>query len=133
MFNDLRAVNFGSKTDNSTLVQQEHVLNGSLQPLESGSMQIISFVMKVESSSSAAKTYYVALRALDRSGQAGTASNIISAQLSPSGDGPASSLSTKAIIAIAVGSLLGCLLIAAIAYLIARKKYLSYDEAKTRP
>lgn len=132
MFNDLRAVNFGSKTDNSTLVQQEHVLNGSLQPLESGSMQIISFVMKVESSSSA-KTYYVALRALDRSGQAGTASNIVSAQLSPSGDGPASSLSTKAIIAIAVGSLLGCLLIAAIAYLIARKKYLSYDEAKTRP
>jgi hypothetical protein len=132
VFNDLRAVNFGSKTDNSTLVQQEHVLNGSLQPLESGSMQIISFVMKVESSSSA-KTYYVALRALDRSGQAGTASNIVSAQLSPSGDGPASSLSTKAIIAIAVGSLLGCLLIAAIAYLIARKKYLSYDEAKTRP
>jgi hypothetical protein len=114
------------------LVQQEHVLNGSLQPLESGSMQIISFVMKVESSSSA-KTYYVALRALDRSGQAGTASNIVSAQLYPSGDGPASSLSTKAIIAIAVGSLLGCLLIAAIAYLIARKKYLSYDEAKTRP
>lgn len=133
MFNDLRAVNFGSKTDNSTLVQQEHVLSGSLQPLESGSMQIISFVMKVESSSSAAKTYYVALRALDRSGQAGTASNIVSAQLSPSGDGPASSLSTKAIIAIAVGTLLGCLLIAAIAYLIARKKYLSYDEAKTRP
>jgi hypothetical protein len=132
VFNDLRAVNFGSKTDNSTLVQQEHVLNGSLQPLESGSMQIISFVMKVESSSSA-KTYYVALRALDRSGQAGTASNIVSAQLYPSGDGPASSLSTKAIIAIAVGSLLGCLLIAAIAYLIARKKYLSYDEAKTRP
>lgn len=133
MFNDLRAVNFGSKTDNSTLVQQEHVLSGSLQPLESGSMQIISFVMKVESSSSSAKTYYVALRALDRSGQAGTASNIVSAQLSPSGDGPASSLSTKAIIAIAVGTLLGCLLIAAIAYLIARKKYLSYDEAKTRP
>lgn len=130
MFDDLRAANFGSKTGNSTLVQQEHVLNGSLQPLESGSTQIISFVVKAESSS-VAKTYYIALRALDRSGQAGAASNVVSAQF-PS-DATASSLSTKAIIAIAVGSLLGCLLIAAIAYLIARKKYLSYDEAKTQP
>lgn len=130
MFDDLRATNFGSKTENSTLVQQEHVLNGSLQPLESGSKQIISFAMKVESAGEA-KAYYIALRALDRSGQAGVASNIVSAQF-PSVES-ASGLSTKAIIAIAVGSLFGCLLIAAIAYLIARKKYNSYDEAKTRP
>ena len=130
MFDDLRATNFGSKTDNSTLVQQEHLLNGSLQPLESGSKQIISFVIQVDSVG-LSKAYYIALRALDRSGQAGVASNIVSAQF-PS-DESTTGLSTKAIIAIAVGSLLGCLLIAAISYLIARKKYLSYDEAKTRP
>ena len=131
MFDDLRAINFGSKTDNSTLVQQDHVLNGSLQPLESGSKQIISFVMKVESMSVAGKAFYIALRALDRSGQSGVASNIVSVHFTSAES--TSGLSTKAIIAISVGSLLGCLLIAAIAYLIARKKYLSYDEAKTRP
>lgn len=76
------------------------------------------------------RTYYIALRAIDRSGQVALPSNIVSAQFPL--DEPASGLSTKAIIGIIVGSLLGVLLIAAIAYLIHKKKYLSYEAADTR-
>ncbi|XP_057365308.1 calcium-activated chloride channel regulator 1-like isoform X2 [Daphnia carinata] len=127
VFDDLRGTNFGS-ANNSTLVQQEHVVNGSLQPMVSGSQQIITFVVMMKSEDT--RTYYIALRAIDASGQAALPSNIVSAQF-PLNE-PASSLSTKAIIGIIVGSLLGLLLIAAIAYLIHRKKYLSYSAAGTQ-
>lgn len=127
MFDDLRGTNFGS-SNNSTLIQQEHIVNGSLQPLIAGSQQIITFV--ITTTNEETKPYYIALRALDRSGQAGLPSNIVSAQF-PS-DEPASGLSTKAIIGIIVGSLLGVLLIVVTTYIIARQKYLSYDAADTR-
>lgn len=127
VFDDLRGTNFGS-ANNSTLVQQEHVVNGSLQPMVSGSRQTITFVMTMKNEET--RTYYIALRAIDRSGQVALPSNIVSAQFPL--DEPASGLSTKAIIGIIVGSLLGVLLIAAIAYLIHKKKYLSYEAADTR-
>lgn len=129
VFDDLRVDNFGSAI-NSTLVLQQHVINGSLQPLESGSRQIISFVLK-DDSNSGAVTYFIALRAVDRSGQAGQASNIVSAQFYS--NEPASGLSKQALIGIIVGSVFGAILIAAVLYLIARKRYNSYTEADTGP
>ncbi|XP_057365309.1 calcium-activated chloride channel regulator 1-like [Daphnia carinata] len=127
VFDDLRETNFDS-ANSSTLVQQEHVVNGSLQPMVSGSQQIITFVVMMKSEDT--RTYYIALRATDASGQAALPSNIVTAQF-PLNES-ASSLSTIAIIGIIVGCLLGLLLIAAIPYLVHRKKYLSYKAADTQ-
>lgn len=129
MFDDLRPTSFGSSR-NSTLVVQEHVSNGSLQPLPSGSKQIITFMV---GSNLQAKTYYVAMRAVDKSGLVGPVSNVVSAPFLAEEDLSTSGLSTKAIVGIVIGAFLAILLIAGIAYLIARRKYLSYGKTNTRP
>ena len=108
----------------------EHVhVNSSLKPLPAGSLQMITFFLKVNQPE--IKTYFVALRAVDRSGQKAAASNVATA-LFPEIHQQATGLSTKVIVAIVIGSILGALLIAGVAYLIARKKYLTYHEADTQ-
>lgn len=131
MFDDLRPNNFNS-TGNSTLVLKEHVIFGSLQPLPSSSKQTITFLVDI--SKLEEKSCFVALRAIDRAGHYGEVSNIVSApfpleEALPNNTG----LSTKAIVAIVIGSLLGVLLIAALSYLIVKKKYLTYSRTETQP
>ena len=62
---------------NSTIVLPERVVDGSLQPLEFGSRQIIKFLL--EDDNDKAKTYFVAVRSIDRTGQFSPISNIVTA------------------------------------------------------
>lgn len=130
MFDDLRPANFGSIGRNSTLIGQGHIVNGSLQPMTSGAQQIMTFV--VGDDNHKAKTFYISLRAVDRDGLVGDVSNIIAAPFPAQIESSGSRLSTKAIVGIAIGSLLVLLLVGVISYLIAKKKYLSYSKAETR-
>ena len=115
---------FGS-AGNSTLV--DHAVNGSLQPLEAGSRQTITFVLKEDG----AKTYFIAMRATDKNGLTSQASNIVSVQFTTTIE-PESGLSKQALFGIIVGCIFGVLLIVLIIYLIAKKKYCSYTKASTK-
>lgn len=78
VFNDVYGANFNS-SNNSTLVLEEHVMKGSsLQPMESGSTQVITFFLK---DNVKAEIYYIALRALNRLNETSPASNIAIAYL----------------------------------------------------
>lgn len=75
-FEDLLPDHF-NLVGNSTLVQPEHIINGSLQPSPSGSKELIAFTVNTDSLMNT--TYFIAVRAIDRVGQIGRASNIASA------------------------------------------------------
>ena len=100
--------------------------------MAAGSIQTLTFLVN-DSNSYDEKTYFVALRALDRTGLASQASNIVAAPFPAENEEPVTSrLSNQAIVGIAIGSLLATVLIVVISYLIAKKKYQSNDQADNR-
>lgn len=76
VFNDVYGANF--ETNNSTPVLKEHIMDGSLKPMKSGSTQVITFFLKDKVK---ADNYFIALRAINNRSQASPASNIISVHL----------------------------------------------------
>ena len=140
IFEAVRDFAFDSNSPDSVLVDETtDLVNGSLQPLESGGKQSAAFNLILPSNKTMnATTYYVALRAVDNVGHYGPASNVASLQLAsreeeelPVEQQPW--LTTKVIIAIAVGSVLAVALIIAIILLVIRRKYQSYRQTETNP
>ena len=74
-FNSLNEANFDIGK-NSTLVEDDDLLGGSLTPALSGTTQIITFVARNET------TYYLAMRTLDIANNTSPISNIISFKIS---------------------------------------------------
>ena len=71
---NVQGANFTIK--NSTIVQREHLVDGSLLPLESGSRQSITFLLKDDDK---AETYFIALRSIDHTNRTSRTSNIVTA------------------------------------------------------
>jgi len=139
IFEAVRDLAFETNSVDSMLVDEmRDLVHGSLQPLESGRQQSATFNLIFSSNKTMnATTYYVALRAVDKVGHYGPASNVAFFQLAsreeehPVDQQPSSWLTTKVIIGIAVGSVLGVALIIAIILLIIRRKYQSYRQTET--
>ena len=130
----------GGSYDSVLIDELNDIVNGSLQPLESGSQQSATFLLIFPFNRTMnATNYYVALRAVDKAGNFGPASNVASLQLTsreepdePLVEDP-SGLSTKAIVGIALGSLLAVFLIIFVVCLIVRRRYQSYRQTETNP
>ena len=74
VLNDVQGANFTIR--NSTIITRENVEDGSLQPLESGSRQRVTFRLIDDD---IAETYYIALRSIDHTNRTSRTSNIVAA------------------------------------------------------
>ena len=76
-FDDMMNDKFPSNS--AAQFEPQDVVDGSLLPLVAGSKQTVSLLMPQESKNT---TYFIALRAIDKTNLAGDSSNIVSVQLS---------------------------------------------------
>lgn len=118
-FDTLREKNFVS--GNATIFQNVDFVDSPLVPVEAGKIQNITL-----NSNQLEKdvTYYIALRAFDEAGNAGTSSNIVSILIPKE---ISTGLASNIIAAIVVCSLLLAIFIGAIIFLVIRKKYRNYE------
>ena len=113
-FFDVTETNFNR--GNSTLVTEEIITDGSLEPLEAGLKQNVTFVMLKEALDT---TFFIALRAVDKANKNSEVSNVASVQISIV---PEDGLSGGAIAGIVIGVLAVVALSVVVAFMIIRKK-----------
>lgn len=121
-FFDVTEANF--TVGNSALVTEDVVAGGSLQPLEAGSKQNVTFVMEKEALDT---TFFIALRAIDKAKKNSDVSNVASVRISLIPDNPEDGLSGGAIAGIVIGVLAAVVLIAAVAAFQIKKKRAGID------
>ena len=128
-YDDLREKNFPSGSVNATIMHDVlDVINGPIQPAESGAIESISFQ---PAKMSRGVTYYVALRGIDEAGNSGQASNIVSIRFEEDVSGNQGGLSTKVIIGISIGAVLLAILVAMVIFLVIRKRKNSHQPVST--
>lgn len=113
---------------NSTLITQSHIVSGTLKPELSGSRQVATVMWRRNDTRQ--PFFFVAIRGVDLSGRKGAVSNVVAVDFSYN-TVQTNNLSTKSIIGIVIGFSLGILLLAALVYIVVRRRYLTYEEGNT--
>ena len=103
---------------NSTLITEENVVEGSLEPLEAGMKQNLTFSAKKDVLET---TIFLALRTINKARKISAVSNIASIQI---GFIPTDELSEEVVTGIVVGVVIATILIAALSFILRNKKKL---------